>query len=224
MVSHKKHITPYNIHRISYIEEKEEGSSPRLHLPLFLWRRKTMTTFVPTTLLLGKKLLEVNGSFSGMTLHQFLNETGNSHLFIKKDGMVAINTLLEQSGLMPISCDEALVAVEDLKMTSLRSQFGFFIKPTQYKRQNPEVLVRLGNNRKVVFHRYYFGNGYMANLVYQVEDDQIEFCQSSVFKSWDNGEYHITYDTPVTEDVEDINTRKELLSFLSRVEELPSVK
>ena len=48
-----------------------------------------MTTFVPTTLLLGKKLLEVNGSFSGMTLHQFLNETGNSHLFIKKDGMVA---------------------------------------------------------------------------------------------------------------------------------------
>mgnify|MGYP001746239910 CR=1 FL=1 len=180
-----------------------------------------MTTFVPTTLLLGKKLLEVNGSFSGMTLHQFLNETGNSHLFIKKDGMVAINTLLEQSGLMPISCDEALVAMEDLKMTSLRSQFGFFIKPTQYKRQNPEVLVRLGNNRKVVFHRYYFGNGYMANLVYQVEDDQIEFCQSSV---WDNGEYHITYDTPVTEDVEDINTRKELLSFLSRVEELPFIK
>jgi hypothetical protein len=53
--------------------------------------------------------------------------------------MVAINTLLEQSGLMPISCDEALVAMEDLKMTSLRSQFGFFIKPTQYKRQNPEV-------------------------------------------------------------------------------------
>lgn len=188
-----------------------------------------MTTL--STNLLGRKLFErissdkeVNGLFSGMTLHQFLNETGNSHLFIKKDGMVAINTLLEQSGLMPISCDEALVAMEDLKMTSLRSQFGFFIKPTQYKRQNPEVLVRLGNNRKVVFHRYYFGNGYMANLVYQVEDDQIEFCQSSVFKSWDNGEYHITYDTPVTEDVEDINTRKELLSFLRRVEELPFIK
>ena len=54
----------------------------------------------------------------------------------------------------------------------------------------------------------------MANLVYQVEDDQIEFCQSSVFKSWDNGEYHLTYDTPVTEDVEDINTRKELLSYV----------
>lgn len=188
-----------------------------------------MTTL--STNLLGRKLFahissdkEVNDSFSGMTLRQFLNETGNSHLFIKKDGMVAINTLLEQNGLMPISCDEALVAMEDLKMTSLRSQFGFFIKPTQYKRQNPEVLVRLGNNRKVVFHRYYFGNGYMANLVYQVEDDQIEFCQSSVFKSRDNGEYHITYDTPVTEDVEDINTRKELLSFLCRVEELPSVK
>ena len=160
-----------------------------------------MTTL--STNLLGRKLFErissdkeVNGSFSGMTLHQFLNKTGNSHLFIKKDGMVAINTLLEQSGLMPISCEEALVAMEDLKMTSLRSQFGFFIKPTQYKRQNPEVLVRLGNNRKVVFHRYYFGNG----------------------------EYHIAYDTPVTEDVEDINTRKELLSFLRRVEELPSVK
>ena len=90
-----------------------------------------MTTFVPSTHLLGKKLLEVNSSFSGMTLRQFLNETGNSRLFIKKDGMVAINTLLEQSGLMPISCDEALVAVEDLKMTSLRSQFGFFIKPIQ---------------------------------------------------------------------------------------------
>lgn len=72
----------------------------------------------------------------------------------------------------------------------------------------------MGNNRKVVFHRYYFGNGYMANLVYQVEDDRIEFCQSSVFKSWDNGEYHITYDMPVTEDVEDINTRKELLSYV----------
>ena len=39
--------------------------------------------------------------------------------------MVAINTLLEQSGLKPISYDEALVAMEDLKMTSLRSQFGF---------------------------------------------------------------------------------------------------
>lgn len=188
-----------------------------------------MTTL--STNLLGRKLFErissdkeVNGSFSGMTLHQFLNKTGNSHLFIKKDGMVAINTLLEQSGLKPISYDEALVAMEDLKMTSLRSQFGFFIKPTRYKRQNPEVLVRLGSNRKVVFHRYYFDNGYMANLVYQVEDDQIEFCQSSVFKSWDNGEYHLTYDTPVTEDVEDINTRKELLSFLRRVEELPSVK
>ena len=176
-------------------------------------------------LLASTKCLEKTVSYhQGMTLRQFLNETGNSHLFIKKDGMVAINTLLEQSGLKPISCDEALVAMEDLKMTSLRSQFGFFIKPTQYKRQNPEVLVRLGNNRKVVFHRYYFGNGYMANLVYQVEDDQIEFCQSSVFKSWDNGEYHITYDTPVTEDVEDINTCKELLSFLRRVEELPSVK
>ena len=188
-----------------------------------------MTTL--STNLLGRKLFErissdkeVNGSFSGMTLHQFLNKTGNSHLFIKKDGMVAINTLLEQSGLKPISYDEALVAMEDLKMTSLRSQFGFFIKPTQYKRQNPEILVRLGSNRKVVFHRYYFDNGYMANLVYQVEDDQIEFCQPSVFKSWDNGEYHLTYDTPVTEDVEDINTRKELLSFLRRVEELPSVK
>lgn len=96
-----------------------------------------MTTL--STNLLGRKLFahissdkEVNDSFSGMTLRQFLNETGNSHLFIKKDGMVAINTLLEQSGLMPISCDEALVAMEDLKMTSLRSQFGFFIKPTQY--------------------------------------------------------------------------------------------
>ena len=177
-----------------------------------------MTKLLASTKCLEKKVHQ------GMTLRQFLNETGNSHLFIKKDGMVAINTLLVQSGLMPISCEEALVAMEDLKMTSLRSQFGFFIKPTQYKRQNPEVLVRLGNNRKVVFHRYYFGNGYMANLVYQVEDDQIEFCQSSVFKSWDNGEYHITYDTPVTEDVEDINTRKELLSFLRRVEELPSDK
>lgn len=90
----------------------------------------TMTTL--STNLLGRKLFkrifsdkEVNGSFSGMTLHQFLNKTGNSHFFIKKDGMVAINTLLEQSGLMPISCDEALVAMEDLKMTSLRSQFGF---------------------------------------------------------------------------------------------------
>ena len=89
------------------------------------------TTLVPSTHLVGRKLFtritsdkEVNGSFSGMTLHQFLNETGNSHLFIKKDGMVAINTLLEQSGLMPISCDEALVVMEDLKMTSLRSQFG----------------------------------------------------------------------------------------------------
>ena len=89
-----------------------------------------MTTL--STNLLGRKLFErissdkeVNGSFSGMTLHQFLNKTGNSHLFIKKDGMVAINTLLEQSGLKPISYDEALVAMEDLKMTSLRSQFGF---------------------------------------------------------------------------------------------------
>lgn len=52
-----------------------------------------MTTFVPSTHLLGKKLLEVNSSFSGMTLRQFLNETGNSRLFIKKDGMVAINIL-----------------------------------------------------------------------------------------------------------------------------------
>jgi len=80
-----------------------------------------MTTL--STNLLGRKLFErissdkeVNGSFSGMTLHQFLNKTGNSHLFIKKDGMVAINTLLEQSGLKPISYDEALVAMEDLKM------------------------------------------------------------------------------------------------------------
>ena len=84
-----------------------------------------MTTL--STNLLGRKLFErissdkeVNGSFSGMTLYQFLNKTGNSHLFIKKDGMVAINTLLEQSGLKPISYDEALVAMEDLKMTSLR--------------------------------------------------------------------------------------------------------
>ena len=52
-----------------------------------------MTTL--STNLLGRKLFErissdkeVNGSFSGMTLHQFLNKTGNSRLFIKKDGMV----------------------------------------------------------------------------------------------------------------------------------------
>ena len=68
--------------------------------------------------------------------------------------MVAINTLLEQSGLMPISCDEALVAVEDLKMTSLRSQFGFSLNQPNTNAKNPEVLVRLGNNRKVVFHRF----------------------------------------------------------------------
>lgn len=44
-----------------------------------------MTTL--STNLLGRKLFErissdkeVNGSFSGMTLHQFLNKTGNSHL------------------------------------------------------------------------------------------------------------------------------------------------
>jgi hypothetical protein len=49
-----------------------------------------MTTL--STNLLGRKLFahissdkEVNDSFSGMTLRQFLNETGNSHLFIKKD-------------------------------------------------------------------------------------------------------------------------------------------
>ena len=56
-----------------------------------------MTKLLASTKCLGIKVHQ------GMTLRQFLNETGNSHLFIKKDGMVAINTLLEQSGLMPIS-------------------------------------------------------------------------------------------------------------------------
>ena len=158
-------------------------------------------------------------------IEEELDKIGLLHKRVGETGVYAwIDGEKGEGKTIALRADMDALAMEDLKMTSLRSQFGFFIKPTQYKRQNPEVLVRLGNNRKVVFHRYYFDNGYMANLVYQVEDDQIEFCQSSVFKSWDNGEYHITYDTPVTEDVEDINTRKELLSFLRRVEELPSVK
>ncbi|MDU2327511.1 MAG: hypothetical protein E7D87_07820, partial [Streptococcus salivarius] len=60
-----------------------------------------MTKLLASTKCLEKKVHQ------GMTLRQFLNETGNSHLFIKKDGMVAINTLLVQSGLIPISCEEA---------------------------------------------------------------------------------------------------------------------
>ena len=63
--------------------------------------------------------------------------------------MVASNTLLEQSGLKPISYDEALVAMEDLKMTSLRSQFGFFIKLTQYKRQNQKFWYVWGSNHEL---------------------------------------------------------------------------
>lgn len=47
-----------------------------------------------TKLLASTKCLEKTVN-QGMTLRQFLNETGNSRLFIKKDGMVAINTLLE---------------------------------------------------------------------------------------------------------------------------------
>ena len=105
--------------------------------------------------------------------------------------------------------------MEDLKMTSLRSQFGFSLNQPNINVKIQkfwyvwEAIVRLYSIAITLIMATWL------TLVYQVEDDQIEFCQSSVFKSWDNGEYHLTYYTPVTEDVEDINTRKGAAFFLT---------
>lgn len=163
--------------------------------------------------------------FENESLRHFLEANQLEHLAIQKNGLTKINAALVEQGYQPLATEGNEIDREALDVYAVR---GFaeplFIKPTQYKRKDPEVKVFLGPDRVRVIHRYYFNNGYMANMVYMVEANYIWFSELSVWKKCTNGDYEMTYETAVADDVETIYSRKRLRNLLAQIENLPQAE
>ena len=71
-------------------------------------------------------------------------------------------------------------------------------------------------------HAFMFPNGYGASVVkhkfsYGYEDDLFELA---VIKNYDDGDYHLCYETPITDDVLGYLTNDDVLKTLKQIKEL----